>query len=325
MSYEQSTPYPMPERIIAVVNPVSANADRGKAMLTAIELRHKVPVTTIETTAEGRTANQDRLLDTLADLCPDKSTMVATVGGDGTVNDVMSALLAHEQFRELPFMPLPGGNGNNGAHNAHGKWGSRRPVGLLSRSTLQPTPVLHTKVDGETGALDRLSLSYVGFGVSARIAQVVDGNRGNGSRRQQLVAEKVLGLRSVREANAAPFTVVDDTAGHQLIERSFVNGHDMAKGLLFPNNDIAEGRFRQVDIAPLRNCTTALAWHAGRFVLGLGGGEDIPSEVTRQFTIVEPTLAQFDGEAVQLGANSAVAVGHSSHLLNLVRLDLPYK
>jgi diacylglycerol kinase (ATP) len=155
-------PVPPGGNLHLIVNPI-AGGGRARAAVPAIEaelLSRGIPFKTYYTEARGATG---RIAASLPTLEP-----VVGVGGDGTLHEIIGALLAGGHRAESPFGVLPFGTGNDFA----------REIGL---KPLDLEGGLHAILNGHTRALDagvlngQPFLNGVGSGFDAKVAQALSG------------------------------------------------------------------------------------------------------------------------------------------------------
>ena len=314
-----------PKTLISYINPVAATARRGMRKLHELCDAHDIELIQIETDANGKAGNQARLAGSIADHYDPElphAVAVASVGGDGTINEVADLITSLDaSLGGISYLPIPGGNGNDGARNAHTARGLRQQRGQRTFYR-QPTNLLYAEFQTQTGCLSRKALSYMGFNVSAAIAEAVDNDRGCGNRLTQITREKALAYAAIRHANQAPITVKDmDGTQQLLLERTFANGSGMAKHIRWPNNDIGNPWFQQFDLAPMPNTHIAMMAIATRLAFGRLPGNIIRGQSV-SFT-TSATKVQCDGEVLNLPEATGVRISHYPQPINLLRLALP--
>lgn len=321
-----------PEELLIIANPVSANAIRGKRLITELLQAH--PGATVDvypTSPHGREVNQQRLLDLLQERVnpndPDsKNLWIVLATGDGTIRDVAEALqYADDAIRNLPVLPLAAGNGNDFTSMAHSLVGKYAPGTIMKRAHLQPIYPLRCTVqyDGQEPT-QRVGLGYITFGATAHAAEKIDKNmpRSEDARTKNILyklhhiaREKSLATRSILTTNM--FEIEEGGKRRQIFDRIFANGNRMAKHFRLPGK-LEHNTFHDIQISTGTFWATAL--NAGRLACGLLKGEEIEGGKEVAFTTRSRTMMQLDGEAFELEPDAHITVTTATHPLNIVRL-----
>jgi diacylglycerol kinase family enzyme len=334
VSHEKLEHMPLepPDQLLIIANPASANAIRGKRLITDLLQAH--PGATVDvypTSPDGREVNQQRLLDLLQERTdpndPDaKNLWIVLATGDGTIRDVAEALqYADDAIRNLPVLPLAAGNGNDFTSMAHSLVGKYAPGTIMKRAHLQPVYPLRCTVEYDSQEPERrIGLGYITFGATAHAAEKIDKNmsRGEDARSKNILhklhhiaREKSLATRSILTTNM--FEIEENGTRRQMFDRIFANGNRMAKHFRLPGK-LEHNTFHDIQINTDTFWATAL--NAGKLACGLMKGEEIEGGKEVTFTTRSHTMMQLDGEAFELQPDARITVTTAEYPLNIVRL-----
>lgn len=325
-------PLEPPEELLIIANPASANAIRGKRLITDLLQAH--PGATVDvypTSPDGREANQQRLLDLLQERVnpndpASKNLWIVLATGDGTIRDVAEALQhADDAIRNVPILPLAAGSGNDFTSMAHSLVGKYAPGTIMRRAHLQPIYPLRCTVeyDGQEPE-QRIGLGYITFGATAHAAENIDKNvpRGEDNRPKNILhklhhiaREKSVATRSILTTDM--FEIEENGTRRQMFDRIFANGNRMAKHFRLPGK-LEQNKFHDIQIDT--DAFWATAANAGKLLCGLLKGEEIEGGKEVTFTTRSHTMMQLDGEAFELAPNAHITVTTAEHPLNIVRL-----
>lgn len=310
-----TNPYHPPfTRYIVVRNPKSTDASKVQRRIHELHsMSPESELLYIETRAGGIEPNA-----TLFEAYRDKlgpTTLICVGGGDGTINMVVHLLLHDQQFddeaRKTPILPLWGGNANDLAYMLNGRPSRTTLRRLLEAGAVVPIKPLRCTCkmpDGTTRTYT--ATSYASFGATAYVTQELEKVI---RRRSPLRASPAtrLGQETVAVARAlfeAPtFSIRESDTTKVIFERIFLNGSRFAKVFGIPLR-LTEEQFHRL---------TVERKHFGILVLHMIGisrkrNRNRVSGIHDAFTILDPTWAQFDGEAVNIAANTHVEVSLSS-------------
>lgn len=326
----EQAPAVLPDELLVIRNPVSANHQRVQHQLA--DLQERFPFSTVDvyptlydenaTHEENRRANQQRVLDLLQErIDPNQPNqrklwlVIAT--GDGTIRDIGEALLgADEALQNVPILPLAGGNGNDNSTMVHGFWGKHRPAQRLHRAHIEPVQPLEFTVQHPDGTAEqRYSFGYGSLGeLVAKAAKDIDQDRGR-SRFAQLVNEKVLAGRSLAKATLTE--IVERGAKRHTGELIFSNGGRMAKFFHW-NQELGDPQFTRTEIPKKDMLHIAIA--GVKLMMARHQSTVVPDGNLVELQNTTDTWIQFDGEAFPLPANSSVTVRRAQRSLNIVHL-----
>ncbi|MCH8216232.1 MAG: diacylglycerol kinase family lipid kinase [Planctomycetes bacterium] len=167
-------------KVSIILNPYSGGR-RGRnvlAQVLPILQSASVDVTISETTHAGHALSLAREIN-LKDL-----DGIVTIGGDGTLNEVVNGMLSRKDKQKIPIGVIPGGSGNAFAHD----------LGLLNPQEAaqailgqRPTAVDAIRVELKGSAEPVYALNILGWGLVTDIGLMAQKLRWLGERRYTLV------------------------------------------------------------------------------------------------------------------------------------------
>jgi len=300
---EQRRTYPRATdrmRIGIVINPTAGPALRRLRVECQVEMARRVcaaedadcEIVVTTSPGQGRKA--------AADFVRDQCTVIVAWGGDGTVNEVASAVAFHAPA----FAIVPSGSGN----------GLARELGISDR----PERALLTAIHGsertiDVGELDgRFFVNLAGVGFDASVAYAFSRLVGRG-----LVGYINATLREFLAYKPDTYTIRTETMTIRrtalLIE--VANGRQFGNGaFIAPNAHLDDGRLDLVVVgwySPLR-----ALWNVRRLFAGtIDQAADVELRTATTITIsaARPMRYHIDGE-VRLGGQSLSATVHPKAL-----------
>jgi diacylglycerol kinase family enzyme len=298
-------------RVFVLRNPVSTQAAQGEQRIA--ELRQffgKTRVTIIETVPGGADANRELICRYAKDF--NAKTLLCIAAGDGTVGMVIETLLSDPRIpskaRQAPVLPLWGGNANDLAHMLNGSVSRSRLHNILADGSLievHPLQCVLTTPDGGAPTT-RLAMCYVSFGATALAAATLNGPELRKSRWLRLpggraIAEFLAGARALVRAPA--FALQEDGDDKLVYERTFANGSRFAKIERLPLK-LTEKVFLQHTIEK-RQLPTVIPrlWR----LLQKRRAHQFKGNYA-EFIVKQPVLAQFDGEPMEIAADTHVCI-----------------
>lgn len=298
------------ERCVIIINPVSTHAVPVKRRVAA--LQKQFPEKTfhiIETSPEGRTANQHLLVKNQKLLGP--KTLLCIAAGDGTVNMFAEGLALQPGLsnaaRQSVLLPLWGGNANDLAYMLNGRppFGSITP--LLERGgvvEIRPLECTFGYADGRVET--RIAVCYASFGATAHATRDMakESHRNHPLRRlhvSRLLFELVTGYRAF--SNAPVFPITEDTGRKAIHELMIINGPRYAKIGRTPARLQGDSFFMHYieNFRPISSAILVIKVSQPKFAKKLLRKE-------AAFTIEEATLGQLDGELMHIPARTAVHI-----------------
>lgn len=324
----QKTPAPtsihaaIPDYLIVWRNPGSTNnhrTDQIIANFTKAELFKDIIV--IETVHKKPQQNQRRLAEELAKV--QGKAWVAIAGGDGTISAVINALYQKQNPDMWPsLLPLPAGNSNDIATMLHTK--KALTATRLQHASHLPIYALEcTLTDGQGNKNVRYAVAYIGFGITARTAQMINAPLHRNQHTARTSHRIYRRLHEIRRftgvvQRAVPFTVQELGQPKILFERIITNGQRMAKYFRWPVK-LPEEAFHDISVNKL-----GLTYALKNIVLmtrGKVSGQRKTKNAAVEFTCVTSVLAQFDGETVEIAAGTTISIRHSVRPLDFIAAD----
>lgn len=312
------------KQIIILHNPNSTNSETASRHIEEIKrIFPDVPCSVIQT-ASSALKTIERLRTSKNKL--GRETLLCVAGGDGTVNRAVEFLQADpelsESARETIILPLWAGNANDLANMANGSLSRIRLAALFDNATPTPIyPLICTLTDSNGYSRVFRAASYVGFGVTASVARVLNdsSHRTKWRRRlylRRIVAEAIAVWRAVVDFNG--FKIEEDHIKSVLYERSYVNGTRM--GRLQPlAADLTERSFLQTTVYKKDK-------HIFGFYRWLRGNTRLASKNTvishDRFTTEDSIWMQCDGEPIHLEKDTQVVVKCSDQPLFVLATKL---
>jgi diacylglycerol kinase family enzyme len=295
-------------RALLVVNPkATATTERGRDVI-ARALGSELKVDVVETRARGHATVLAR------EAAADDFDVVVTLGGDGTVNEVVNGLLAEGPGEDTPVLAVvPGGSANV---FARALGGSRNPVEATA-DVLDALRAGRVREVGLGQANGRWFTFCAGLGFDAEVVELVERQRAAGrsaspglyvrsavrhffagtDRRHPVVTLDIPGEEPVSRlalaivANTDPWTYLGSRAVHPLPLASFDSGLDV----------LAPRRLRT--LSSLRLVGQMLSAHRGR--VGPTGRGVVARHDLAGFTLraERPLALQVDGDLLEPSAD----------------------
>lgn len=215
-------------KIVVIVNPISGPGGSSRDLPKAVQARdwfdaRRLPADVLVTEGPGHA----RVLAASASAAG--ASLVVAWGGDGTVNEVGSALA----FGPAALGIVPSGSGN----------GLARELGI----PLTPAVALARLIDGEDRVIDageldgHLFFNVAGFGLDARVAKAF----GTGSRRRGLRRYLGLTARELATFVAEPYRIAVNGVVVETLPLlvAFANARQYGNGaLIAPSARVDDGR-----------------------------------------------------------------------------------
>lgn len=289
--------------IVVLENRKSMNAGTGHQYLATIQ--NLLPDATMSIFLLG-----NKPISSM-DLPLQKHTLLCAIGGDGTMNSVVQALLKDGNFskeqRRTPILPLWGGNANDLAHILNGRpsvescrkafeWGAVVPIYPL-RCTIE--------VNGKQTV--RMAICYASFGATAHAARRLDKKEFRKNPLHilpggQAISEAALGLKALHDA---PTFVIEQNGERKVVYDWIIGkGPRMAKLGRLPveltDQTFYQGRLESKSLPDVVNRVASMAW---------GSLTPTNNKKPITFTTTEVIWAQFDGEPLKIPAYANVVIG----------------
>lgn len=277
--------------VAAIVNPVSGPT-RARAGRTGAEaLLRRVCASSQLSCEVAFTERAGHARELAADFLGRGFSPIIAWGGDGTVNEVGSALA----FRDSALGVVPAGSGN----------GLARELGI----SLDPICAVETAVLGTDRTIDigelggRVFLNLAGIGLDAAIASAFGFLEGRGLPRYvRATMSTVLGYTP--EVYQVSTDTQPDAFGGAALMVELANGTQFGNGAtIAPRARLDDGLLDLVIVAPRGACRAL--WGARRLFNGtIDGDAGVQTMTARRVTIESPQPMCFhvDGEVVEGGA-----------------------
>jgi len=298
-------------RFLVVRNPVSTNAHTAVRRIADLERSFPdMECAVIETLPGGREANAALLRPFAKKL--GKDTLLCIAGGDGTINMVLETLLndmkLSEEARRTPILPLWGGNANDLAHMLNGR--AKRanlPKLVASDEVVKVFPLVCSMTDTSGNVVVRLAACYASFGASAISTLELSKQ----TARAHIPLSRIPLLRFMWEllivipamSQSPTFTTSEDGKSRSVYEHVIFNGPRFAK-ITGVKRKLTDQTFHRVVVEQKRLSD----------LLTFAGALTRPKQAAKfetthtEFTVLEGTWAQFDGEAMRVYAGTHITV-----------------
>jgi hypothetical protein len=309
---DPTTPNQQFDAFIIFLNPVSTNTKRAQKRIQELKTSFPaMPLQVVETSPNGREANGELFRRTLK-----KATghvLIGVAAGDGTSNAVIEVLMTDPEIsdtvRKSPVLPLWGGNANDLAYMLNGPAYKVRTRDILQQGEIVPIFPLFCEMTDKDGKMTtRLAACYTSFGATAYAARRLNDSTYRRNKLNAFPGSRVL-LEIIAVVGAlidAPTFTLEEDGGFRLVyDRLFVNGSRLAKFYRTPAR-LTENSFYKAAVDGKR--LSIVIARARDMMPWLR--QTHPSTVSAQtvFTTQEPVWAQFDGEVMQVPANTLVAI-----------------
>jgi len=238
-----------------------------------------------------------------------ESTVLAIAAGDGTVSGTVHLLMTDSTLpdaaRQVPILPLWGGNGNDLARMLNGSPPASLEAVLRDARPVALTPLL-CRLDYPSGRHHEwVATNYVSVGASAYAITHV-----NSPRHRDNPLHHIPGARIFSEAVAvmnglaeAPlFRIEERGVTRRIYERMMTNGPRFAKNSLLPVRLGESGYF----MATFRHKN--IIWLIGHVIRSIRRRRR-PLRRETSFVCLDATRIQIDGESKKITAGTRVTVG----------------
>lgn len=293
------------KNLLIVENPASTHAARASSYV--LELQRLLPNATVEHYKIATSKNRDtKKLGTKIAACK-PGTLICVAAGDGTVGLVIEMLLLHAKAT-LPILPLWGGNANDLATMLGGDAPGSIAATIQQGSLVEIYPLQCTLTLANGTTKTRTAMCYASFGASAYAAKHL-----NTKQHRHNFLHRIPGYTPFSEMLAAlngmvqapRFQVEEGAERYRVYEKLFTKGTRFAKRNIFPLH-LTDKRFYTRTV--LHKRPFHVFTHLGDMIRKSHAHAAIQQEPAT-FTCLSPTLAQFDGEEVQVPAGTRVIIG----------------
>lgn len=299
------------ERAVVLFNPNKSATPRFENAMQQVHFLskdHCLPITELETSADKTETQQDITENVRG------SDLLIIVGGDGSTNIAVQAILQTEKVDDRPTtLIVPAGSANDFARNHNGKLGHRkeRLSNIFAHCRVAEIHPLSLVVERPSAdQIDSyIAVNNAGFGYTAKLAYMINQteHRDSWIREMPVVGyfaqDMVTGFKSLQGLNAIPFFEGSDDSPKDLADRSFVHARIAGK---YGHYDTSHYDTEFVDALVATATKRAILTEAGFTMIGIGTG--IRTSMA-SFTIGDqPTIGHVDGETFPVEANSSVVV-----------------
>ena len=276
--------------IAIIINPVSGARGRGGAVGGRVELARRVAAACGETADVFVTEQAGHARDLAETARASGARLVVAWGGDGTVNEVASALA----FGDVPLAIVPAGSGNGLAHEFAI---SADPTAALTGAFRSPPRTIDV---GEIHG--RLFVNIAGIGFDAHVAAQFNAPE---NPRRGMAGYAIVTVRSLAGYRSSRYEIV--TPGSRMTVRALLvvlaNGTEFGNGVrIAPGARIDDGA---LDLVIVEQCSRLLMiWNMRRLLGGSVARAPIwSSRRVEQVTIESdtPMIFHVDGEPLRGG------------------------
>jgi cardiolipin synthase (CMP-forming) len=302
---------------VVILNPNSSNARRTLSRVNILRKLLPEKLTTIRTTKDRK-----KLYAEIQHCIDDKArkTLLFAGGGDGTLHDVINAVMASKHPDNAAVLPIWGGNANDFAYMLNGASYRRKLTQVLKKGRIVQVKPLKISIKNKNNTFVRYAACYASFGASAFAAHQLD-SRLPIKRNWLLSTPAALTIQeiwSVTDAfkKAPEFSAEINGEKITIFEEAFMNGSRIAKINTIPLKltDNAYYHAHQPNKHPLLSRRVIQALTGRKF-------GNITSKPTK-LTFNEPVIGQFDGEVERIEKGSEVTVSLSTQAIHTISLKL---
>jgi hypothetical protein len=300
------------DRCLLVINPRGSSYKRSEKLRQSLSKSFSDDSLVVLRLTKAEFASPKHLARELEKL--DESSLLAIIGGDGTVNMVISKLLLAKSKKALlaTVLPLWGGNASDLAHMANGRRRSSVRQILRRGQRIAVKPMEYTLRKGHTRETG-FAMCYISFGAVAFAAEVLDKSRlirlTGKLPAVRLLAEVAVGFYGL--AMARRFRASATRRHEKLYDLLLINGPRMAKLYRTPAK-LSSPDFIELVV---RHKYPLFVSHVSRLTRVWVRSTTVRE---RQLTVHEPTWMQTDGEVRQLKAETAVRIKPARQSLYLL-------
>ena len=289
--------------IIAVIyNPNSTGSSKALAEQFKADVLEKIPTQTIELIATKYAGHAEKLAYTIAKK--HASPLIVSSSGDGGYHEVVNgALKAQSEGAEPTTGLLPAGNANDHYHGLH----DEDIIERIAHEAPMKIDVLKLTAVVDGKKIERLSHSYIGFGLTPSVGQELNNNTLNPINEVWIVAKAILTAKSV------PLRIDKRLRSYDSVICSNVS--QMSKYMtVSQSSKMSDGKF-EVVLFRKRNKLKLLSMLLKASLASIKQDRQV-SEFTLETTT--PTLVQLDGEIMTLDANTTATIGIDAQALRCV-------
>lgn len=283
-------------RIVVIYNPKSTGATRERSLRFQRRAQKYlgIPVEIVATLHRG---HAEELAKSYAEA--DDNTMIISCSGDGGYHEVVNGVLTSKKPGAVLGL-LPGGNAND--HYAH-----MHSPQLLSRISARDATAVDVLRIRSSAGWERYAHSYVGFGMTAELNEILQRYDFRPFREIGLVVKNIFQTRPVRIEVAGKKERYDSVL--------LLNTNRMSKFVKTgPAASIQDGKFELVLFK--KGSATQLVRHVAR--AATVGFRNARQTSEFSFTCRQDMPIQMDGEQRQLSKGETIVVESVSLALNCI-------
>lgn len=305
------------DNFVVISNPKSSNASRTLKRIKL--LKQALPIKADILTTPKDTSQLQGQIQKYLDKKSGK-TLIFIGGGDGTVHDVINALMNSPAKNKAVVLPIWGGNANDFAYMLNGPSYKRSLVKVLKNGRIVSITPLKISIRHKNKTSIRYAACYTSFGATAFAAHQLD-KRLPVKKNWLFSTPAALTLQeiwSVTDAfkKAPVFRAKIDGQKVTIFEEAFMNGPRIAKINTVPLKltDNAYYHAHQPNKHPLLSRRVIQALTGRKF-------GRVKSQPTR-LAFSEPAIGQFDGEVSHLEKSSEVTVSLAPRSIQAISIKL---
>ncbi|MBW3568697.1 CDP-alcohol phosphatidyltransferase family protein [Candidatus Parcubacteria bacterium] len=305
------------DNFLIVLNSKSSNARRTSERMDS--LKELLP-TTPDIIHAYR--NREKLHNEIHKYLANKpgKTLIFVGGGDGTVHEVVNALMESEKLNSAAVLPTWSGNANDFAYMLNGISYRRKLAKVLKEGRIVKIKPLKISTTHKNKTSVRYAACYASFGATAFAAHQL-GKRLPVKKNwlfstpAALILQEIWGVTDAFR-KAPVFSAEINGEKITIFEESFMNGSRIAKIFTVPLKltDNAYYHAHQPDKHPFLSRRVIQALTGRKF-------GNVISEPT-SLTFNEPAISQFDGEVSSIEKNSKITVSLASRSIQAVSIKL---
>ena len=284
------------DHVVIIYNPKSTRAAAANARRLARRLENRTEVN-VHVTRTNHPGHGEELAKEYADTY--ENILFVSSSGDGGYHEIVNGILSSGNTTTVAAELLPSGNAND-----HYKWVHQ---GRLVRRINQVDIHLHDVIEIDAAdSYTRFAHSYAGLGLSAQAAQAI--NQSDVTRTSEVAA--------VLKAFSRITPVRLRIGAEEKTYTNFIcaNIGKMSKYFSIEGSDSTDGQFEVI-----RNKTDKPSELAAQMARAMTFGlDDVEQLDELNFTCLEPTVIQMDGELHELAKHEKVTIRCRQQLLKTI-------
>lgn len=295
-------------RAVVLYNPTkegSPKFKKGMSQIAHLSRSLGIPLAYFATSSDNLNT-QKKMLRILT-----KHDLLIAVGGDGTVNAAVRALVHKRKENRASLLVVPTGTANDFSRNRNGHLrGEDSLTGVLQKGTLKEVRPMVIEITAPNGEKEeQIAVNNAGFHYSAQIAERLrspehrDSKLGRAPAVGPVIQDIVTVGKSLQDLSTTPFYFDKDTEPTHLSDISLIHAKTAAKRLHYKSSHLSpEFRF----VPHSGDSRLAAAGGVSKMLLGKYNGKPVQSLTFK--TGNKPILGHTDGETFQVAPNSSVKI-----------------